>query len=124
MSTNTPYFPPISSTPTKKSDDIIMLARYKSPKGAPVLGVLERVQAIAEIEGIDPNTGAPEYSGWTEIFWDLQEPVGEQENPIYLDENGEKWPFNQLVLDKDQEVVTCHRSLNQKRVNLIMMELE
>lgn len=79
------------------------MANYLSPNGVPINGTLERLTGRAEISGIDPETGAPEYSGGTEIFYNDQQTVERGGMIVFLDEAGDEWTFDQLALDPDAE---------------------
>lgn len=79
------------------------MANYVSPKGSPIIGTLERLTGRAELEGIDPETGEPEYAGGTEIFYDDQTTVTRDGKIVFLDESGEEWTFDQLVLDESDD---------------------
>lgn len=79
------------------------MANYLSPNGSPIIGTLEHLTGRAELDGIDPETGEPEYSGGTEIFYDDQRTAERDGKIIFLDEGGEEWTFDQLVLDEAEE---------------------
>lgn len=78
------------------------MAEFTSPTGSPIIGTLERLTARAEIIGIDPSTGVPEYAGGTEIFYDDQTTVKRDGKIVFLDADGEEWTFDQLVLDPEE----------------------
>lgn len=79
------------------------MARYISPNGSEILGTLERMSDRAEITGIDPKTGEPDYEGTTEIFYDDQETVMRGGKIVFLDESGDEWTFDQLTLAEDDD---------------------
>ena len=79
------------------------MADFLSPTGSPIIGTLERLTGRAEISGIDPKTGEPEYAGDTELFWDSQETVERDGKAIFLDEDGEEWTFDQLTMVEDDD---------------------
>ena len=79
------------------------MATYLSPTGHEILGTLERLSGRAEIMGIDPTTGEPEYQGGTEIFYDDQETVTLDGKIVFLDSQGGEWTFDQLVLETDED---------------------
>lgn len=81
------------------------MANYLSPNGSPIIGTLERLSGRAEISDIDPTTGEPEYSGSTAIFYDDQETVRRDGKIVFLDDGGDEWTFDQLVLAEEVEEV-------------------
>lgn len=81
------------------------MADYLSPNGSPIIGTLERLSGRAEISGIDPTTGEPEYSGGTAIFYDDQETVQRDGKIVFLDNGGDEWTFDQLALVDEAEEV-------------------
>jgi hypothetical protein len=83
------------------------MATYLSPTGHEILGTLERLSGRAEIVGIDPTTGEPEYQGGTTIFYDDQETVWRKGHRVFLDSDGGEWTFDQLVLEEDEEDDGC-----------------
>ncbi|WP_027162351.1 hypothetical protein [Mesorhizobium sp. WSM1293] len=80
------------------------MASYLSPTGSPITGTLERLTGRAHLLDIDPETGEPEHSGGTEIFWNDQETAKRGGKIVFLDEEGDEWTFDQLVReDVDEE---------------------
>ena len=53
--------------------------------------------ATALIAGIGDN-GEPEYEGESEVHWDTQESQLRDGKTLFIDESGELWTFDQLVL--------------------------
>lgn len=77
---------------------------YLSPKGHRIIGTLETAEARADINGIDSETGLPEFTGESETFWDSQETKTNDEGKIiFLCEDGEEWTFDQLVVDEKED---------------------
>lgn len=80
------------------------MANFLSPGGVPITGTLERLTGRAHLLDIDPETGEPEHSGGTEIFWNDQETAKRDGKIVFLDEDGAEWTFDQLVReDADEE---------------------
>src|SRR5215469_8901770 len=75
------------------------LIDYFSPRGAKIVGTYARVMVRADIVGFDPDTGEPEFEGYTEVFWDTQETVERDGKPLYLDEDGYEWTVDQIHSD-------------------------
>jgi hypothetical protein len=74
-----------------------MTRTWYSPQGTEIVGTLETITGRASIQDIS-DTGEPDYSGGTEVFWDEQKTVlNEAGQAIFLDENGEQWTFDQLT---------------------------
>lgn len=75
--------------------------RYETPTGKRILGTLEEIQGRAEVSCLtrDQKTGhiGIHHGGYTEIFWDGQMTVEQNGQRIWLDEDGEEWPENELV---------------------------
>jgi hypothetical protein len=44
-----------------------------------------------------------QYTGETEMFWDDQETIERDGKVIFVDEQGEEWTFDELVLAEDEE---------------------
>jgi hypothetical protein len=81
------------------------LAQFVSPKGVSIVGTYEKVPAAAGIIDIDPKTGVPEYDGsGSTLFWDDQKQVVNYAGKrLYLDEDGNAWPFDQLKRVENEE---------------------
>lgn len=80
------------------------MARYTSPNGSEIVGTAEKLLATANISGIDPETGEPEFAGDTEIHWDTQETLERDGKTLFVDDSGEEWTFDQLTtIDEDDE---------------------
>jgi hypothetical protein len=79
--------------------------QYRSPDGSPpIVGTSDLIFARANIHGIDEETHEPEYEGYTEVFWDTQTTRTRDRKPLWLDEDGNEWTFDQLVpVDDDAE---------------------
>lgn len=58
--------------------------------GEPANGILEQVQGRAHLE-VNTKTGAAEYGGETEMFWDEQRPVLREGKAVLLCHNGHDW---------------------------------
>jgi hypothetical protein len=69
---------------------------YRAPTGALILGTFERVDCRCEIHGVNDD-GTPDYAGSSAMFWDETHPVERDGKPLFLDEKGEQWTFDQLV---------------------------
>lgn len=54
---------------------------------APIVGVYERLFAIALIDGVDSH-GDPIYRGESDVDWDSQRPVLRNGRPVYVDVTG------------------------------------
>lgn len=74
------------------------MARYRSPNGSEIVGTAEQVLATANVSGIDPHTGEPEYAGDTEIHWDTQVTLTRDRKILFVDDNGDEWTFDQLTM--------------------------
>lgn len=74
---------------------------YKAPNGKPITSVLETILCRAHINGISEDGACVQYAGSTDVFWDEQKPVLKEGNLLFLDEDGEEWTFDQLVIDED-----------------------
>lgn len=76
--------------------------RFVSPTGSPIIGTLETI--IGRANAVEySETGAPDYDGGTEVYWDEQKTVERNGSPVYLDENGGEWAFSQLVPDNGDD---------------------
>lgn len=75
---------------------------YLSPHGVPIVGTLERVDALGRISGIS-DKGEPDFSGDTEVFWDTQTTVRRDGEIVFLDEDGGEWLFYELTPKPDEE---------------------
>lgn len=73
-----------------------MPRKYASPTGSPIIGTADIAPCRANIVGIHPD-GTPEYAGDTTIFWDDQTTKTRDRKPLFLDEGGEEWTFDQLT---------------------------
>ncbi len=72
--------------------------KYQAPTGSPICGSAEFVLVTASIAGIKPD-GTPEYDGArSEVHWDTQKQVMRDDKPLFVDENGEEWTFDQLTV--------------------------
>ena len=67
--------------------------------GEPACGTVERLSGYAEFLGVPGTDDEIEYSGWTEIWWDEQRTVQQNENappgpdnlPLVCCANGHVW---------------------------------
>jgi hypothetical protein len=75
---------------------------YKSPRGDEIRGTVEKLEGYSEIDGIDPETGIPEFAGWTEIFYDLQVTDTRDGKLLFLCEKGDEWTFDRLIPCDDE----------------------
>ncbi|THK33458.1 hypothetical protein EHS39_36220 [Ensifer sp. MPMI2T] len=76
---------------------------YKSPNGSPIVGTAEKILATANITGINPD-GTPNYEGGSDIHWDTQKALVRDGKILFVDEDGDEWTFDQLVLvEEDSE---------------------
>jgi hypothetical protein len=71
--------------------------QYISPKGTIIVGTAETSKGRADIEGIDPGTGEPEYTGWTRFMYENQRTETRDGKILFLDEEGYEWTFDQLT---------------------------
>jgi hypothetical protein len=70
---------------------------YKSPTGAEIIATLETTPCTCGISGINAD-GTPVYDGsGSSMLWDEQTPIRHDGKPLFVDENGEQWTFDQLV---------------------------
>lgn len=74
-----------------------------TPKGKPILGTLEKMEARADIvRGSWKRTRKGlvfEHSGYTEVFWESQETAKNRRGKtLFLDEDGNEWPEDKLIL--------------------------
>jgi hypothetical protein len=69
---------------------------YVSPTGAAIIGTADFVYVLANIVGIGDD-GEPEYSGESDVDWDSQTTRTRGGKPLFEDENGQLWTFDQLV---------------------------
>ncbi len=77
-----------------------------SPNGTQIIGTLEHLSGRAEIVAdtftVNPDgTVDFDWEGSTEIFYDDQGTVTQNDQRIFLDENGDEWPENVLVVKED-----------------------
>jgi hypothetical protein len=72
------------------------LKTYRTPNGDLIVGTLETLKGISGISGINPETGVPQHSGNTEVFWDDQQSVMRNGGFVFLDEGGDEWSFDEL----------------------------
>jgi hypothetical protein len=72
------------------------MADYLSPTGIAIVAQLVMTPGKCDILGIEAN-GEPEYAGGTEHFYDDQYVQTRRGKALFLDENGDKWTFDQLV---------------------------
>lgn len=82
-----------------------MTKTWYSPTGVQITGTLESLTARAHISGI-ADDGTPEHSGGSEIFYDDGKTVERDGKPVFLDEEGGEWTFDQLTSenpDDDQD---------------------
>jgi hypothetical protein len=74
------------------------LKKYRSPNGDLIIGAAEQVLVTAYVDGIDPETQAPEYSSTgSEVHRDTQEVVTREGKALWVCESGHEWTFDQLV---------------------------
>lgn len=78
-----------------------MTQRYKSPKGLEIIGTLETLSGCAIVSGITAD-GEPLYAGETDIWWDEQKTVSSNGRPLFVDDHGNTWTFDQLTPLEDQ----------------------
>ena len=77
-----------------------------APTGSLILGTLEQLTGRAEIETGSYYYRADgtidfEYNGGTKLFYDDQTTILRNGKRLFLDENGEEWTEDQLVLKTD-----------------------
>ncbi len=72
--------------------------KYAAPNGSPICGSAEFVLATASISSINAD-GTPVYDGGgTEIHWDTQKQFTRDGKPLFVDEDGAEWTFDQLTV--------------------------
>jgi len=80
------------------------MARFTAPNGLEITGAFETCPCAVGIIDIDLTTGEPKYDGTgSKMFWDAQQAVKADGKPLYLDEEGNPWPFDQLTRHEDEE---------------------
>ena len=79
---------PATATPTAIRD-------YVSPTGKLIVGTLETTPCRCNIDGIGDD-GEVSYSGGSEMFYDETKAILRDGKPLFLDEAGEDWTFDQL----------------------------
>lgn len=78
--------------------------RYNAfaPNGRQILGTLERIEGRADaVDGTwrKTNQGLQfDFTGQTEVFWDGQVTAEQNGHKVYLDDEGNEWTEDQLVL--------------------------
>lgn len=80
--------------------------RALAPNGRPIVASLEKLLAEAEITHFymgDNGSMVPEYEGTTNISWDTQEAVTEDGFCLYLDDQGNTWPYSVLSFHQQEE---------------------
>ncbi len=79
------------------------MARYQSPNGSPIVGVLESCPCKAFIEDISEDGKSVTYgTTGSEMDWDSQRPVIRDGSLVFIDDDGEEWPFDQLTKVVDE----------------------
>jgi hypothetical protein len=99
------------------------MAYLTAPDGTLILGTLERLSGRAEISGATRNPDGKyelDYSGGTEIFYDDQVTEMRDGQRVFLDEAGEEYLENELVLVEDLVELTrgiCLPIIRRSREN-------
>lgn len=76
------------------------MAKYRSPKGLAIFGVLESCPCVAHIDDIADDGKSVTYgTTGSEMDWDSQKPVERDSGLVFVDEDGNEWSFEQLVKD-------------------------
>lgn len=85
-----------------------MITTWYAPNGLEITGTLEALTGRARISGISED-GTPEHAGGTEVFLEDGKTVERNGKPVFLDEEGGEWTFDQLTSeppeDEDDTVV-------------------
>lgn len=82
-----------------------MTTTWYAPNGLEITGTLEAFTGRARISGISED-GTPEHAGGTEVFLEDGKTVERDGKPVFLDEEGGEWTFDQLTSehpDDDQD---------------------
>lgn len=80
--------------------------RATSPDGVPIVGTLETIQATAVVKEDSYSRNEKgeilyEWFGESEIHWDTQTTQERDGKIVFIDEDGEEWTEDQLVLVDD-----------------------
>lgn len=78
------------------TDAAVGSKNYVAPNGLAIIGTLEKTTCRCEILGINDD-GTPEYAGASEFFYEETHPILRNGKPLFLDEKGEAWTFDELV---------------------------
>lgn len=80
-----------------------MIKKFFAPDGAPIVGTLQTVEAIAMIEGLESSAVDPIYTGDSKILWETMEPKLKGLSSIFVDDQGRRWSLGQLRSEDDPE---------------------
>lgn len=72
-----------------------MTKTWYAPNGLEITGTLETFSGRARISGIAED-GTPEHFGGTEVFYEEGKTVERDGKPVFLDDEGGEWTFDQL----------------------------
>jgi hypothetical protein len=75
---------------------------WVSPTGAEIIGTSDAVLCTANITDIEED-GTPVYSGETDVDWDSQTTKERDGKPLFIDDDGQEWTFDQLTWEEDEE---------------------
>lgn len=80
-----------------------MVAAY-SPTGSLIIGTSERVLATANVlvnSFARDGDGALDFDheGGSDVYWDTMETLTRRGKPLFVDENGDEWTSDQIVLE-------------------------
>lgn len=89
-----------------------------SPFGDPIRGTAEVIEATAETEtnGFhirEDGTLGYEHYGDTDVWWDSSTTKVERGLPVFIDEAGDEWPADQLILSADETAPDFYLSKNE-----------
>lgn len=79
-----------------------MTTTWYAPNGLEITGTLEALKGRARISGI-ADDGTPEHFGGTEVFLEDGKTVERNGKPVFLDDEGGEWTFDQLTSEQPKD---------------------
>lgn len=79
-----------------------MTTTWYAPNGLEITGTLEAFTGRARISGISAD-GKPDHFGGTEVFLEDGKTVERDGKPVFLDEEGGEWTFDQLSSEPPED---------------------
>lgn len=83
------------------------MAKLYAPDGeTPIAGTLERVPGCAGVRSATQQVDGTydlDWDGGTEMYWDDSKTVVRDGQRVFIDEDGEEWLENELVLMEDED---------------------